>query len=103
MGVTGEPDCYSLSQGRLLLRVKVHPGAARNRIDGARAGELVVRVAAPPEKGKANRELLRFLARRLGLPRAELEIRSGETSPHKLLSLPEAARGRLDALRGGEP
>lgn len=82
----------------LLLRVKVLPNAGRNQLAGLRGEELLVRLQAQPRKGEANRELLRFLARSLGLPRVSLQIVSGQTSGHKLLRLPAAARGLIEPL-----
>jgi len=82
----------------LLLRVKVLPNAGRNQLAGLRGEELLVRLQAQPRKGEANRELLRFLAKSLGLPRGSLQIVSGQTSGHKLLRLPAAARGLLEPL-----
>jgi hypothetical protein len=89
---------YSLTGETLLLRIKVLPNAGRKQIAGVRAGELVVRLQAQPRKGEANRELLRFLAKSLGLPRSSLEIAAGETSSHKVLRLPAEQRGRLEAF-----
>lgn len=42
-----------------------------------------VSVCAPPEDGKANQELLKFLAKSWGVPRSTLEIISGESSRYK--------------------
>jgi uncharacterized protein (TIGR00251 family) len=89
---------YTLSGGTLLLRLKVLPNAGRNRIAGVRAGELVVRLQAQPRKGEANRELLRFLAKSLGLARSRIEITAGQTSGHKVLRLPAEWRERLEAF-----
>ena len=80
----------------LLLRVKVLPNAGRNELAGLRGEELAVRLSAQPRKGEANRELLRFLAKSLEVPRGSIRIVAGETSGHKLLRLPAAARGRLE-------
>ena len=69
------------------LKVKVVPGAARTEIVG-RLGEAVkVRVAAPPEGGRANREVVAVLAERLGLPRAQVTVLSGQSSPAKVIGL----------------
>ncbi len=95
--MTGELP-YTFSGQTLLLRLKVIPNAGRYRIDGVRAGELLVRLKAQPRKGEANRELLRFMAKSLGLSRSLLQIASGETSGHKLLSLPVEGRDCLEAF-----
>lgn len=89
---------WRLDGDSLLLRVKVLPNAGRNQLAGLRGEELLVRLQAQPRKGEANRELLHFLAKSLGLPRGSLQIVSGQTSGHKLLRLPAAARGLLEPL-----
>ena len=48
-----------------------------------------VSIAAPPEDGKANQELLKFLAKSWNVPRSALEIISGETSRYKKIRLRE--------------
>jgi len=70
------------------LRVKVVPKSSRNEILGPMAdGTLKVRIAAAPEKGKANAELCAFLARHYGVPRSAVTILSGGTSPRKLVRI----------------
>lgn len=66
-----------------VLRLKVVPGASRDQLAGSYGDRLRVKVAAPPEKGKANAAVLSLLARRLGLPARELTITEGETGPRK--------------------
>ena len=87
---------FRVEGDELLLRVKVLPNAGRNQLAGLRGEELLVRLQAQPRKGEANRELLRFLAKSLGVPRGSIRIASGQTSGHKLLRLPAASRGRLE-------
>lgn len=75
-------------------------GARGDRIVGAHGGALKVTVAAPPERGKANRAVLDLLAEALGLARSSLEIVSGVTSPDKIVLIPLPAN-EIDArLRG---
>lgn len=56
-----------------------------------------VRVAADPERGRANEELLRHLAERLDLHRDRLEIVSGAGSRRKTVAL--AGLGQDEAER----
>lgn len=67
------------------LRVHARPGAARTAPAGVHAGALRLAVAAPPEKGKANREILRYLARVLAVPKADLELLAGELARDKVV------------------
>lgn len=98
-----EHGFYYPAKGRLLLRVKVTPGANQNRITGIKNQELLVRIKAQAERGKANKELLKYLAGLLEVPRSQLIISSGESSRHKLISIPpgmEKALGKvLDKLK----
>jgi uncharacterized protein (TIGR00251 family) len=76
-----------LGEGRA-FRVKVIPKSARTEITGELAdGTLKIRVAAVPEKGRANAELCAFIARELGLPASSIEVISGQTSPVKLVKV----------------
>lgn len=68
------------------FRVKVVPKSPRTEFAGEMGdGTLKVRVAAPPEKGRANAELCIFLAREIGVPASAVEVISGQTSPLKLV------------------
>ncbi|HUQ93433.1 MAG TPA: DUF167 domain-containing protein [Bryobacteraceae bacterium] len=67
-----------------MLKIKVIPKSNRTEIIGTMGdGTLKVRVAAAPEKGKANAELLSFLARHYGVSRNDVSIVTGAASPLK--------------------
>jgi uncharacterized protein (TIGR00251 family) len=68
-------------EGGLELAIKVVPGASRTEVVGPLGNRLKVRVAAPPEGGKANRELLRLLQEWLGV--RDVEITAGPSSAEK--------------------
>jgi len=61
----------------VLVSVWVVPGASTTAIVGVHGDRLKVRVAAPPERGKANRLVGRVLAGATGARRAELEKGAG--------------------------
>jgi uncharacterized protein (TIGR00251 family) len=70
------------------LRVKVIAKSPKSEITGELAdGTLKVRVAAAPERGKANAELCSFLAREIGVSAAKVVVVSGHTSPLKLVRI----------------
>ena len=69
------------------LTVKVTPGASRSEIVGFADGTLRVRVAAAPERDKANRELLVFLAKSLGTRKSALAIAGGRTGRTKTVNV----------------
>jgi uncharacterized protein (TIGR00251 family) len=66
------------------FRVKVIPKSSTTELVGYLPdGTWKVKVAAAPEKGKANRALCEFLAERLGIAKSRIRIVSGETSQLK--------------------
>ena len=69
-------------------RVKVIPRSAKSEIAGEMAdGTLKVKIAAPPEKGKANDALCTFLADYYGVPRNAVAIVSGHSAALKLVRI----------------
>lgn len=71
--------------GGVQLQLHVQPGASRTGIAGLHGDALKVRVAAPPAEGRANKELLDYLAEVLGVPRARIALVKGETGRRKTL------------------
>lgn len=65
----------------LELRLKVVPGASRAALAGVLGDRLKVRVAEPPEGGKANRAVVELLTDWLGS--ASVELISGHGTPLK--------------------
>jgi len=80
------------------LTVKVVPGSSRTHIAGRYGDMLKVKIAAPPEKGKANKELLRLLAAQLNIRQKDVEIQSGHTSSIKTLLLQGVTEKDVQAL-----
>jgi uncharacterized protein len=74
-----------------MLRLTVVPGAQRTQVVGLYGDRLKVRLAAPPEKGAANRELITFLARSLGLPKSSFKLAMGAQSRHKVVTVSEGS------------
>jgi uncharacterized protein (TIGR00251 family) len=70
-----------------LLRLTVVPGAQRTQVVGLYGDRLKVRLAAPPEKGSANRELIDFLARSLNLPKSSFKLTLGASSRAKVVAV----------------
>ena len=78
------PFFLQTAQG-YLLRLTVVPGAQRTQVVGLYGDRLKVRLAAPPEKGSANRELIDFLARSLNLPKSSFQLTAGASSRSKVV------------------
>lgn len=71
----------------IMLKVKVIPKASRSEIVGWEEEELKIRLAAVPDKGQANAELIRFLADLLNIGKSHIHLIHGETGRHKKLCL----------------
>jgi uncharacterized protein (TIGR00251 family) len=77
----------SVSGRRVEISLRVHPNAARNGVVGFADGVWRVKIAAPPVEGRANGELITFLARKLGLSKGSLTIIRGHTSRNKVIAI----------------
>jgi uncharacterized protein (TIGR00251 family) len=85
----------SLSERGVELALRVYPNAARNELAGGSDGVWRVKVSAPPVRGKANKELIAFLAQKLGLRKGDLTILKGHTSRNKLISIVGLSREEI--------
>jgi len=68
-----------------IIKVIVKPNSSKNSIDGIYMGRLRIRVSAPPQKGKANKELIRYISSILGISKKNISIKAGEKSSFKKL------------------
>jgi uncharacterized protein YggU (UPF0235/DUF167 family) len=87
----------------LRLLVILTPGASSNTIVGRHGDGWKVRVAAAPERGRANAALVALLAETLGVPLAAIRVAAGQTHRRKVIEIDgldeEEAGRRLDAAR----
>jgi uncharacterized protein (TIGR00251 family) len=67
----------------VVFTAKIVPGSSRTTVAGVLADMVKIRVAAPPEKGKANECLIAFLAQQLGVKKNTIAILAGQTNPVK--------------------
>ena len=71
----------------LILTLHVQPGAQRTEIAGTHGEALKIRIKALPVEGKANTELIRYLARAFGVPVRQITLVRGDSSRHKVLRI----------------
>lgn len=76
-----------MSQQPATITLRVQPNARRNEVLKLEDGVFHIRIAAPPVKGRANRELIDFLSRSLGVSRGSITIDKGLTSRTKVISI----------------
>jgi uncharacterized protein (TIGR00251 family) len=79
------------------IRVYVAPRASANKVLGLHNGALKIALTAPPVEGAANKALVEFLAKVLGVPRSAVALLAGESSRNKVVSV--AGIGLEDALQ----
>jgi hypothetical protein len=80
-------DGAGLANDALVLKVRVIPRASSNEIVGFDGETLKVRLTAPPVEGKANRALVKLLAKTLGVRKSGVEIVSGHSGRLKMVRL----------------
>jgi uncharacterized protein (TIGR00251 family) len=76
----------------VVLTLHVQPGAKRTEVAGLHGDAVKVRLAAPPVDGKANAELMRYLADTFGVPLRNVTLVRGETSRQKIVRVAAPAR-----------
>lgn len=85
-----------------ILHVRAQPGAKCNAVLGERDGSLRVAVTSPPDKGKANAAIQRFLADVLACKTSQVALMSGGTARQKRFLIsgirPDALRLRIEKL-----
>jgi uncharacterized protein len=84
--------------GKVSFAVKVVPGSSRSRVAGLLGEALKVNLAAPPEKGKANKALVELLAQILGIPRGQIAVAAGEFNPRKEVTIAGLTSTRVHEL-----
>ncbi len=100
--MTDAAGALSAVAGGVAIAIRVKPRASKSALGGLRDGALEVKVAAPPVDDAANEELIRFLAKALGVPQRGVSIVRGERSRHKRVEAVgltlEQATARLGAV-----
>jgi hypothetical protein len=85
--------------GSVRLAVKAVPGSRMDQVAGPLGDRLKVKVAAPPEDGRANAAICALIAGALGVKPRDVTVVSGHAHAEKVLRLAgvtlEAARARL--------
>jgi uncharacterized protein (TIGR00251 family) len=83
----------TIDKDGLILACHIQPKASRDAIVGIHDDRLKIQVASPPVDGKANEQLIRFIAKVLGVAKSRVTLVRGQSSRHKTLHV-----AGLDAL-----
>lgn len=78
------------------IPVYVTPGSSTEKLSGERDGALKAYVNASPEKGKANKAVLKLLAKTFGVPKSSVRLVAGEKSRSKSVLIQGARRKEIE-------
>jgi len=76
-----------LSENSVNIKVHIQPRSSKEQIIGLHNGRLKIKISAPPVDGKANQNLIEFIAKALGVSKSKIEIVKGRTSKLKTLKI----------------
>lgn len=85
-------------KGAVRFTVHAQPRASRTEVAGEHGDAVKIRLAAPPVEGAANTELVLFLAKKLGVPKAAVRVMKGERGRRKLVVIEGVTE---EAVRAG--
>jgi uncharacterized protein (TIGR00251 family) len=91
-------ECFRITDSAVCIDIKAVPGASKTEFAGVRDKRLRVRIAAAPEDGKANGELVSFMAKALGCPKRDVQLIRGEKSRLKTIAVPGRYAEKLDEI-----
>ncbi len=77
----------AMKSDQVILSVKVTPNSKRNVVMASKDGIWSLKIAAPPIDDRANKELLAFLSKTLGIRKNALSLIKGFSSRKKLISV----------------
>jgi uncharacterized protein (TIGR00251 family) len=80
------------------IELRVQPRAKRNALLLSPDGRWKLYLTAPPVEGRANRALVEYLAKALGIARARVRILSGANARHKLVAIDGVTEERLRSI-----
>lgn len=81
------PPWLRAGRSRLTVQIIAKPGAARRGLVRVGPDALVIALGAPAHRGKANRELIDFIAKAAGLPCSAVSVERGAGARHKLVAI----------------
>jgi uncharacterized protein len=90
----------------VIISVKVTPNSSRNAVIQGSEDLLTVKLTSPPVEGKANKDLLKFLAKKMRVAPSSITILKGHASREKTLLIAgvnqATVRERLEEHTGGK-
>ncbi|HOF05860.1 MAG TPA: DUF167 domain-containing protein [Syntrophales bacterium] len=84
----------------VLVTVKVLPRSSRCGICGRHGDALKMKVTSPPVDGRANEEVIEYLAACLGIKKGQVTIVAGHNTTRKIIAVTGCRRGEMERLLG---
>jgi len=81
------PDFYKWDGDDLLLHLYVQPNAKKDELIGEYGANLKIRITAVPVENKANKHLLKFLAKTFAVPYSHVKLIKGENQRVKRIRI----------------
>ena len=69
------------------IQVKVKPNSKHQKIEQSEDSTWIIRLKSPPVDGKANKELIDLLAKKLKVPKKQINIKAGLSAQNKLIEI----------------
>ena len=69
------------------IKLIVKPNSTATGVYGIYMNRIKIKLAAVPEKGRANKELIKFISGKTGIPKKNIKIIAGEKSIYKEISI----------------
>lgn len=86
----------------MILKVHVKPNSKTDQVLIGPDGTIRVKIKAPPVDGKANKYLVEFLSVFFDVPRSYIQVKKGETSPHKTIEINSPEENIQQKLKNAE-
>ena len=86
-GAASASPWLRLGDGYLTVEISARPASAKRGLLRISATGPVVGLAASPEKGRANRELIEFMAETLDVPASAISVIRGQSARQKVLRI----------------
>lgn len=80
-------EFFQWQDDSLIISCHLQPKASKTEVVGLHGNALKVRIKAPPVEGKANAELIRFLAKEFAVSKRDVVLISGELSRQKRIRI----------------
>ncbi len=80
-------DFIQESKSSVLIKIKAKPNAKAQSVQIIHNQYVKVQVKSPPDKNKANEEIVKIISKLLNISRSSVSIKRGLTSRDKLLEI----------------